>query len=216
MGMDPVRNPYTPGAGSPPPELAGRTETIARARIALERVRQNRSARGLLLIGLRGVGKTVLLDRIGEDAFEAGLTVIRVEAPENRSLPAMLAPQLRVALLRLSNIEAARNLAQRGLRALAGFASALKLKYADIEVGIDLPSEPGLADNGDLESDLQDLFAAVGEAAKAAQTVVVLLVDELQYVEEEQLAALITALHRASQRRLPVLLFGAGKREVLC
>jgi hypothetical protein len=162
------------------------------------------------MVGLRGVGKTVLLDRMREAAEGSGLHTIRIEAPESRSLPALLAPQLRLALLRLSHIEQAKDLALRALRGLAGFAKALKIKYEDIEVGLDLDPEPGLADNGDLEHDLQALLEAVGDAARKADTALVLFVDELQYVEEEQLAALITALHRCAQRRLPVVLVGAG------
>ncbi|MEI6051069.1 MAG: ATP-binding protein, partial [Opitutaceae bacterium] len=140
---------------------------------------------------------------------------IRIEAPEQRSLPAILAPQLRQALLRLSRVEKARELAQRGLRALAGFAKALKLKYDDIEVGMDFDPEPGLADNGDLEHDLQDLLDAAGAAAEAAGTALALFIDELQYVDEEQLAALITALHRSAQRRHPVILVGAGLPQLV-
>ena len=162
------------------------------------------------MVGLRGVGKTVLLDKLREDAEAVGMQTIRVEAPENRSLPAILAPQLRQALLRLSRNEQARELAQRALRGLAGFAKALKLKYADIEVGFDLEPEPGLADNGDLEHDLQALLEVAGAAAKKAGTALTMFVDELQYVEEEQLASLITALHRTAQRSLPVVLVGAG------
>jgi hypothetical protein len=113
-------------------------------------------------------------------------------------------------LLKLSRLESAKDLSRRALRALAGFASALKVKYDDIEVGMDFEPEPGLADNGDLESDLQDLLEAVGLAAKAANSSLVMFVDEMQYVEEEQLASLITALHRTSQRGLPVTLVGAG------
>jgi hypothetical protein len=133
-----------------------------------------------------------------------------IEAPEDRSLPAILAPQIRLALLRLSRVERTRDLAQRALRGLAGFARSLKVKYQDIEVGIDFEPEPGLADNGDLELDLQTLLELAGEAARAAGSALVLCVDELQYVEEEELAALIIALHRASQRQLPVVMFGAG------
>ena len=162
------------------------------------------------MVGLRGVGKTVLLDRMRDDAEAAGIHTIRIEAPEGRSLPALLAPQLRLALLRLSHNEKAKDLARRGLRALAGFAGALKVKFADIEVGLDLEPEPGLADNGDLEHDLQALLETVGAAAQKAATALILFVDELQYVEEAQLAALITALHRCAQRRLPVSLVGAG------
>ena len=208
--MDPVRNPFAPGAGTPPPELAGRDELRESLRVALERARIGRPAKSAMLVGLRGVGKTVLLDRVREDAEAAGIHTVRIEAPEGRSLPALLAPQLRQALLRLSQIEAAKEIAVRGLRALAGFASKLKVTFSDIEVGIDYAPEPGLADNGDLEHDLQALFEQVGLAAKSAGTALVIFIDELQYVEAPQLAALITAMHRTEQRRLPVVLVGAG------
>ena len=212
--MDPIRNPYAPGAGTQPPELAGRDELREAARIGLERTILGRPAKSLLMVGLRGVGKTVLLDVIREEAEAMGIYAIRIEAPENRSLPSILAPQLRVVLLKLSNREAARRLAQRALSALAGFVGALKVKYHDIEVGLDFEPEPGLADNGDLETDLVELFEAVGAAAKADATCVALFVDEIQYVKEDELAALITALHRISQRRLPVVMFGAGLPQV--
>ena len=162
------------------------------------------------MVGLRGVGKTVLLDRMRDDAEATGIHTIRVEAPEGRSLPALLAPQLRQALLRLSRNDQARDRAQRALRALAGFATSLRVKYQDIEVGLDFEPEPGLADNGDLQHDLQALIETVGEAAQSAGTALVLFIDELQYVHEDQLEALIMALHRAAQRQLPVLLIGAG------
>ena len=208
--MDPITNPFAPGAGTPPPELAGRDDILELARIAIERTRRMLPTKSFLLVGLRGVGKTVLLDRIKSDAESRGILALRIEAPEGRSLPALLAPQLRQSLLRLSLNERAKEKAQRALKALTGFAQALKIKYNDIEVGIDFPAEPGLADNGDLEHDLQDLLGAVGEAAKNADTALAMFVDELQYVEEEQLASLITALHRIAQRRLPVILIGAG------
>jgi hypothetical protein len=162
------------------------------------------------MVGLRGVGKTVLLDRMREDTEAAGIHTLRIEAPEERSLPALLAPELRQALLRLSRNEQAKDLAKRALKGLAGFASALKVKYADIEVGLDFEPEPGLADNGDLEHDLAALLEVVGDAARTAGTALILFIDELQYVDEGELAALITALHRAAQRRLPVMLVGAG------
>jgi hypothetical protein len=208
--MDPVRNPFAPGAGTPPPELAGRDELRTTLRTALERARIGRPAKSAMLVGLRGVGKTVLLDRVREDAEAAGIHTVRIEAPEGRSLPSLLAPQLRQALLRLSQIEKAKDFAVRGLRALAGFAKKLKVTYADIEVGFDYEPEPGLADNGDLEHDLQALFEQVGLAAKAAETALAIFIDELQYVQESQLAVLITAMHRTEQRRLPVVLVGAG------
>lgn len=208
--MDPVRNPYSPGAGSPPPELAGRDKLREQVRVAIARIRRGNPAKSVLMVGLRGVGKTVLLEQLRIDAEEAGVQTLRIEAPENRSLPALLAPQLRLALLQLSRVDAAKNFAQRGLRALAGFAKALKVKYNDIEVGLDLDPEPGLADNGDLEGDLTALLEEVGLAARSAGTAVVIFIDELQYLAEDQFAALITALHRCAQGRLPVTVVGAG------
>lgn len=208
--MDPISNPFAPGAGTPPPELAGRDELRETVRIALERVRRGLPTKSLLMVGLRGVGKTVLLGRMKEGAEESGIETIFVEAPEGRSLPAILAPQLRLSLLRLSKNEQARELAQRGLRALAGFAKALKVKFQDIEVGFDFEPEPGLADNGDLELDLLALLETVGVAAQKAGTALAIFVDELQYVKVEELASLITALHRMAQRRLPIVLVGAG------
>lgn len=179
-------------------------------RIAIERVRRGLPTKSILMVGLRGVGKTVLLDRMRMDAEAAGIQTLRIEAPEDRSLPAILAPELRQALLRLSRNERAKAFAQRALRGLAGFAKALKVKYQDIEVGLDFDPEPGLADNGDLEHDLQALLEVAGVAAQKAETALALFIDELQYVEEEELAALITALHRTAQQKLPVVLVGAG------
>ncbi|MBC8405315.1 MAG: ATP-binding protein [Planctomycetes bacterium] len=208
--MDPVRNPFAPGAGTPPPELVGRDNLIEDSRIALARIRAGKHAKSLILLGLRGVGKTVLLDRMRDLAEGDGIQTVRTEAPEGRSLPAMLAPELRVGLLRLSRTAKASKLAKRALQALAGFAKALKVKYSDIEVGFDFDPEPGLADNGDLEYDLKALLESVGAAAKAGGTALALFVDELQYVPEDQMAALITALHGTAQRQMPVVLVGAG------
>ena len=213
--MDPIHNPYAPGAGTPPPELAGRGELLDSVHIALKRTLLGLSTKSPLMVGLRGVGKTVLLDRMRDDAEGLNIQTLRVEAPEKRSLPGLLAPDLRQALLRLSRNEKARELAQRALKALAGFAKALKVKYEDIEVGFDFEPEPGLADNGDLERDLQSLVEASGLAAQKAETALALFVDELQYVEEDELAALITSMHRAAQRRLPVILVGAGLPQLV-
>jgi hypothetical protein len=122
---------------------------------------------------------------------------------------------LRATLLKLSRGEALRAGSVRALRALAGFAKALKFKYQDIEVGLDFDPEPGTADSGDLEADLTDLLVVVGEAAAERNTVVVIYIDELQYVPEDQLGALITALHRASQSQLPVTMVAAGLPQLV-
>ena len=214
--MDPTRNPYAPGAGTQPPELVGRDEIRERARIALERQRIGRSSQSILMIGLRGVGKTVLLDRIRQDAEARGMFALAIEAPETRSLPSLIVPQLRTSLLKLSNSRKSnvRLYSERGLRALAGFAKALKVKYQDIEVSLDIDPEPGLADNGILEDDLLDLLEAVGVATRADDSCLALFIDELQYLKNDELAALLSALHRMAQRRLPVILLGAGLPQI--
>lgn len=213
--MDPVINPYAPGAGTPPPELAGRDALRENIRIAVKRMRIGNAAKSLILVGLRGVGKTVLLDQMRKDAEALGALTLRIEAPEDRSLPALLAPQLRTTLLGLSKVDAARDLARKSLRALAGFAKALKLKYSDIEVGVDLEAEAGLADNGDLETDLSVLLQQVGLAAKSANTILVMFIDELQYVQEDELSALISAMHRCAQEKLPLTLVAAGLPQLV-
>jgi hypothetical protein len=213
--MDPRRNPYAPGAGTPPPELAGRDELIERAAIAIDRIRAGRPARGFIFYGLRGVGKTVLLNRIRTGAEARGITTVAIESPEDRSLPAMLGPALRSTLLRLSTVSAVKSKVQRALRALAGFAKAAKVKYEDVEFSLDFDPEQGTADSGDLEADLIDLLRVVGEAAAERDTAVVLFIDELQYVPEAQLAALITALHRAAQAQLPVAMIAAGLPQLV-
>lgn len=213
--MDPRTNPYAPGAGSPPPELAGRELIIEASSIALDRMCAGLSARSLLLIGLRGVGKTVLLNRLYNDAAATGFATVLLEAPEKRSLPSLLVPALRSALLKLDRLAASGDLAKRALRSLGGFVKAMKLKYNDIEFGLDLGSEPGIADSGDLDADLISLFQIVGEAARERKSVLVLFIDELQYVPEQQLAALISALHRCSQLQLPVSMIGAGLPQLV-
>jgi AAA ATPase domain len=213
--MDPRLNPYAPGAGTPPPELAGRDELIERAAVSLDRIRAGRSARSFILYGLRGVGKTVLLNRIRLDAEARGIASVKIEAPEERSLPGLLAPALRATLLRLSRSEANKASVQKALGALAGFARALKIKYQDLEFGLDFDTEEGLADSGNLENDLSELLSTVGAAAAERKTVVVLFIDELQYVPEDQLAALITALHGANQDRLPITMVAAGLPQLV-
>lgn len=213
--MDPRINPYAPGAGTLPPELAGRDEIIEKAAIALDRFRDGGAARSLLFVGLRGVGKTVLLTRIAQQSEARGFIALSIEAPERHSLPALLIPHLRTALLKLDRIAATGDLAKKALRALGGFVNAMKIKYQDIEFGVELGSESGVADSGDLEHDLIDLFTEIGRAAKEKKTAIVLFIDELQYVEEDQFASLITALHKCSQYQLPVALIGAGLPQLV-
>ena len=207
--MDPRRNPFAPGAGSRPPELAGRGTVLEAVSIALDRIRHGRHAQSSILMGLRGVGKTVLLNEMRRAAEGEGIQCVPIEAPEGQSLPAMLVPALRTALLKLDRGQAAMTVAKRGLGTLARFVKAFKLSYGELEASLDL-GEIGIADNGDLESDLIDLIDLVGAAAAERNTAVVLFIDELQYVEERELAALITALHRARQNERPITLVAAG------
>lgn len=211
--MDPVRNPFAPGAGNPPPELAGRQEILRRAEIVIERTLQGRHAKSFMLVGLRGVGKTVLLNRIGQLAEQRNLRWQLVESPEDKPLPELLVPALRKILLSLDTMTSIGNAARRGLRILGNFAKSVKLKYEGLELGVDV--EKGLADSGDLESDLTDLLVTVGEVAKTARTGVLLLIDELQYVGEGELSALIMAIHKTSQRQLPVILIAAGLPQLV-
>ncbi len=213
--MDPRQNPYSPGAGAPPPELAGRKDILNRASIMLDRIRSGLSARGFVFYGLRGVGKTVLLNEIRRSAERDGFLCVQMEAPETRSLPALLAPPLRAALIKLSAGEALRSGIKKALTALAGFANAMKLKYKDLELAMDIEPRRGVADSGDIESDLTELLENVGAAAAERKTAAVLFIDEIQYVKENELAALIMALHRASQNQVPLTMISAGLPQII-
>ena len=182
----------------------------AEVSLSIGRLRLGRYAKNTLLVGLRGVGKTVLLDQMRLDAELDGVVTVRAETPERRSLPALLAPQLRTALLKLSRVEAAKHAAAKGLGTLASFVKRLRVKYHDLELSFDTEPIEGEADSGDLEIDLSALMERVGEAAKAAGTALILFLDEVQYLPEDQFGALIAALHRCAQMRLPVGVVGAG------
>ena len=208
--MKEVFNPFTPGAGTPPPELAGRQDIIRRAEVLLKRVQNGRAAKSILLNGLRGVGKTVLLNEINQLAKDLNYQRIFFEAHEDKSLPVLIAPQLRSLLYALDRIEGAREIVRRGLAVLRGFVGSIKVTYGEIPIGIDIEPEKGTADSGDLEIDLPELFVIVGEAAKSRATSVILLIDELQYFSEKELSSLIMAIHKVQQESLPIVLVGAG------
>ncbi len=210
-----MENPFSPGAGSPPPELAGRGPLLEQARVTLGRVKAGRSERSFLLVGLRGVGKTVLLNRIRELADETGYRSVLLEAHEGKPLAALLLPALRQIMISLDRMAQISQKAKRALRVLRSFFNGLKLKYRDIEVGVDVDPETGVADSGSLESDLVEVFIALGEAAQDRGTAVALIIDEMQYLSEEELSALIMAMHQISQRQLPVVLIGAGLPQLI-
>ena len=208
--MNPVKNPYTPGAGNPPRELSGRHSVLETVMISLARQAAGGSSKNTILIGLRGVGKTVLLNRIQSEAKANGIVTIHVEADQLESLPSALVPEIHSALFQLSRREAAKDLVMRATRAVLGFAAAWRISYQGLEAQLDLEPEPGLANNGHLETDLRDLFESVGRAAQAAGTAFAVFIDELQYLPNDELASLIRALHRIAQWQLPVGMVGAG------
>lgn len=200
--------PVCPGAGSKPPELAGRDEIISDANTALKRLLVGKHAQSQMLLGLRGAGKTVLLNTIENAAEEYGYLTSVIEAPEDKPLAELLYPKMQQVLRKLSLIENAKAKTYAATRALRSFASAFKVQMGDLSVSVD--PEPGVADSGNLEYDLPDMFVAIGHAAKAARQGWCLLIDEVQYLKSEELAALIVAIHKVGQKQLPVIFFGAG------
>jgi AAA ATPase domain len=205
--MNRTENPFSPGAGTPPPELAGRDKIIEDATVALARAKSGRPAKSQMLLGLRGVGKTVLLNEIARIAERDGYRTIELETPEDRRLAEMLVPPLRSVLTRLSAVEKSKALAIKALRALHSFAHAFKVRVGELEVSV---GELGLADSGTLETDLPELLLLVAEAARAAGIPVAIFIDEVQYLTREDLSALIVAIHKIGQRQLPLIVFGAG------
>lgn len=208
--MDNIKNPFSPGAGSPPPELAGRDGILEQARVLLGRVKAKRPEKSLLLTGLRGVGKTVLLNEIERIAQAAGYRTILVEAHEGKALAVLLAPHLRRLLFDLDRMAGAGDKVRRGLGVLKSFVGAIKVKVGDIDIGLDIEPVKGDADSGDLEVDLPSLFVAVAEAAEDRGVGVAILIDEIQYFSASELSALIMAMHKMQQRQLPLVLVGAG------
>jgi len=208
--MDKIGNPFSPGAGAPPPELAGRDGILEQARVLLGRVRARRPEKSLLLTGLRGVGKTVLLNEIERLARDGGYRTILVEAHEGKPLAVLLAPHLRRLLFELDRLAGVGHKARRGLAVLKSFVGAIRIKVGEIDIGVDIEPEPGAADSGDLEVDLPNLFTAVAEAAEERGSAVAILIDEIQYLDTSELSALIMAMHKMQQRQLPLVLIGAG------
>lgn len=210
--MDEIRNPFAPGAGSQPPELAGRDQILENARIAVQRAIAGRHTQSQILLGLRGVGKTVLLNKIEQIAKSNGHLTSLIEAPEGESLAALLYPRITQVLRKLSTADQAKALTHSAMRALRGFASVFKIEAGDFALSVD--ADPGVADSGNLEYDLSELFVKVGDAAKAAGRGWTLLIDQIQYIKRVDYAALIVAVHRVNQKNLPVLFFGAGLPQV--
>jgi hypothetical protein len=213
--MDKLRNPFAPGAGTAPPELVGRAQIFEDASVTFARIKSGRSAKSFLLVGLRGVGKTVLLNRLQETAEQQGYLAQFLEAPENRRLPVLLFPQLRKILLKLDRGEKVNSYVKKAWRILKSFAGAFKISYGDVEFGLSIDPEIGSADSGDLETDLPELLLAVAVASQSSGIPVALFIDEMQYLTEPELSALIMAMHKISQKNLPLLLVGAGLPQLV-
>lgn len=207
--MDRTQNPFSPGAGAPPPELAGRDPILEDAQVLLARVKRKKPEKSMLLTGLRGVGKTVLLNEIERMAIKEEYKTIFVEAHENKALGPLIAPHLWKLLFELDRAAGMGNKVKRGLSVLRSFIGALKVTI-NITIGLDIDPERGSADSGDLEIDLPNLFIAIAEAAEERHSSVAILIDEVQYFSQKELGALIMAMHKIQQRQLPLILLGAG------
>lgn len=208
--MDPIKNPFSPGAGAPPPELVGRDGLLEQARILLGRVKLKRPEKSLLMTGLRGVGKTVLLNQIERMARQADYHSILLEAHEDKPLGELIYPALKSLLFELDRVAGTGDKVKRGLAVLRSFIGSIKLTVIDMALGLDIEPAKGTADSGDLEIDLPNLFVALAEAAEERKTAVAILVDEIQYLSQKELGALIMAMHRMQQRQLPLVLLAAG------
>jgi len=210
--MDRLTNPFAPGAGIQPPELAGRDALIEEITIDMERVLQKRPTKGVMLLGLRGVGKTVLLNRLLEVAKDKGFYTAKVEAPEGGALPELLATELRKILYSLDLKSAASHKMRQAVSVLRNFARAFSVRLGEIEFGIEV--DPGLASSGNLEQDLPDLLLAVAEAVSDRAAALGLFLDEVQYLSPRELAAIVVACHESAQRNLPFFFVGAGLPQI--
>ncbi len=215
--MDPLHNPFSPGAGTPPPELAGREDILQSALLTLGRIKRGRPAKSILMVGLRGTGKTVLLREIARMAKNENYQVIKIEAHEKKSLPEMLLPELRQMLFALDAGDKISSKVKRAFRVLKSFVSKIRLtiRMHELDFGLDIDPEKGTADSGNLEADLAQVFIAIGEAAQDRNTAIAIIIDELQYLDEEELSSLIMATHITSQESLPVTVLGAGLPQLV-
>lgn len=207
--MNAVDNPYTPGSGVPPAVMAGRDDIIYSANIAYKRTLKGNFAKCQLLLGLRGVGKTVLLNRINNEAEEAGCQTAFVEASPDTTFPELIIPRLHSILLKLNRKKKAGEDIANAFNRLSGFASMFHVKYGDLEIGITKASA-----TGKMDTDLTELLVSIGAAAKNRSTVAILFIDEIQYLRQKELEALIIALHKISQLKLSFLFFGAGLPQI--
>lgn len=208
--MDEILNPFSPGAGAPPPELVGRDSILQEAAILLGRIKRKRPEKSMLLTGLRGVGKTVLLNEIEHMAKDEGYKTIFIEAHENKSLGQLIAHHLWKLLFDLDRMAGLGNRVKRALSVVRSFIGTLNITINEVTIGLDIEPERGTADSGDLEIDLPNLFLAIAEAAEERKCGVAIFIDELQNLSQKELGALIMSMHKIQQRQLPLVLLGAG------
>ena len=208
--MDPLTNPYTPGAGFPPPELAGREQILTNAELAIKRNAIGRPTRSLMFIGLRSVGKTVLLKEIQSIANKENILTNFFEINLKYPLVKEVIRVLQSTFLKLDRVNGVRKTVKRGLRVLKSFVGAIKIKYKDVEFYLDIDKEAGTAESGNLVVDMTDVFLAAGEAAKECDSSIVIFIDEIQKIEPGDFEALISSIHQINQNNLPLMVIGAG------
>lgn len=208
--MDRIRNPFNPGAGSRPPLLVGRDRQVEDMTVAIQRLTLGRFERSLLLKGLRGVGKTVLLNEFGGIAKAEGWMHVHLEANEEFRFARSMAGLSRRAVLEMSVTERVKDRARSAMGAVRGFVKVHVPAGDGATLTLDFDPRPGVADSGHLDADLTDLLVEVGEVAQDAGTGILLTIDEIQYLSKAELGTLIVALHRISQLALPLLVAGAG------
>ena len=206
--MDRIKNPFTPGAGYLPPELAGRNQVIEDGQVVAMRTKLQRAERGLMLVGSRGVGKTVLLKCLSEHARENGIIPVVAEIRNDRSDLEDIAQKLKEALCILDFRCKMKTCIHEAFSILGNFVRKFSLNIGDVGVSIEL--NRGLGESGNMELDLSHVLLSVARAAKASSTAIGLYIDELQNLEDEAMRGIIVALHRSAQELLPLYLIGSG------
>lgn len=207
--MRPHDNPYTPNAGARPPAVVGRDEELEAFEVLLDRLRRGHTEQSMLITGLRGVGKTVLLTSFEERARERSWTTVEAEITKGTEFGTRMGQLVRRALLQLAPRARWEDRARRAAAVLKSFQLTVTPEGA-LTAGLDVEAAAGFADSGQLDEDLTDLLIALGEAAQEHDSGVVFLIDEVHFLTTPELEALIAALHKTVQRQLPITLAGAG------
>ncbi|HKG49131.1 MAG TPA: ATP-binding protein [Actinomycetales bacterium] len=211
--MDPRDNPYTPGAGTVPPALTGRDTELERFDVLLERLWRGRTAQSQIVTGLRGVGKTVLLNRFRELADERDWVTVEAEIHSRTELGTLMSRLCRRSLYSIDGPRRWGERARRAAEVLKAFTLTVD-PAGSVTIGADVEAASGRGDSGLLSDDLTDVFVELGEAAKERKTGVLFLLDEIQFLPRADLEALILALHKTTQRQLPITLVGAGLPQI--